>query len=196
MLRLLENANPQDIVNTLLELLVIHSQQQNQSQKTISLIVKCLGRVAANFAKDLRLEAVKTFILRSNDYLASVQYDTALEQLNLALREQNRERIRPEDSAANSIKGIITEVCTGIGSDIWEVYEKAMMESRFPDRYIASYLMSLNIRVPDRPRVRSQAKENEELKKINELLSKTKSYEAGIVQLRKYVEKHPEFSPI
>ncbi len=65
------------------------------------------------------------------------------------------------------------------------------MESRFPDRYIASYLNSLNIRVPERPRGRSQARENEELKKINELLSKTKSYEAGIVQLRRYVEKHP-----
>jgi hypothetical protein len=96
MLRLLENANPQDIVNTLLELLSIHTQQQHPSPKTISLIVKCLGRVSANFTKELlRLEAVKTFILRSNDYLAATQYDTALEQINLALREQNRERIRP-----------------------------------------------------------------------------------------------------
>lgn len=55
MLRLLENANQQDIVNTLLELLAIHTQQVHPSQKTISLIVKCLGRVAANFAKELRL---------------------------------------------------------------------------------------------------------------------------------------------
>lgn len=158
-MRLLENANPQDIVNTLLELLSIHTQQQHPSPKTISLIVKCLGRVSANFTKELlRLEAVKTFILRSNDYLASIQYDTALEQINLAQREQNRERIRPEDSAANSIKTIITEVCTAIGSDIWDVYEKAMMESRYPDRHIQSYLMSLNIRVPDKPRMKSQAK--------------------------------------
>lgn len=44
--------------------------------------------------------------------------------------------------------------------------------------------------------MRSQTKENEELKKINELLSKNKTYETGIVQLRKYVEKHPEFSPV
>jgi hypothetical protein len=86
MLRLLENANPQDIVNTLLELLVIHSQQQCSSPKTISLIVKCLGRVSSNFSKELRLEAVKIFILRANDYLASIQYDTALEQINIALR--------------------------------------------------------------------------------------------------------------
>jgi hypothetical protein len=71
-----------------------------------------------------------------------------------------------------------------------------MMESRFPDRYIASYLNALNVRMPERPRVRSQAKENEELKKINELLSKTRSYETGIAQLRKYVEKHPEFVPV
>lgn len=86
MLRLLENANQQDIVNTLLELLAIHTQQNHPSQKTISLIVKCLGRVASNFSKELRLDSVKTFILRANDYLAAIQYDTALEQLNIALR--------------------------------------------------------------------------------------------------------------
>jgi hypothetical protein len=72
MLRLLENANAQEIVNILIELLAIHSRVQHPSQKTISLIVKCLGRVSSGFCKDLRLEAVKTFLARSNEYLAGI----------------------------------------------------------------------------------------------------------------------------
>lgn len=192
MLRLLENVNPQEIVNILIELLTIHSRTATPSAKTISLIVKCLGRVASGFCKDMRLEAVKTFLIRANEYLTSIDYDTPLEQLNTS----QKDRVRPEDSAANSIKSIITEICNIINSDIWDVYEKAVMEARFTDRYISNYLNSLNVRVPERPRMKSQAKENEELKKINELLSKTKSYETGIAQLRKYVEKHPEFAPV
>jgi hypothetical protein len=54
MLRLLEFANSQDIVNVLLELLTLHSRAANPSTKTISLIVKCLGRVAPGFTKDLK----------------------------------------------------------------------------------------------------------------------------------------------
>lgn len=157
MLRLLENVNPQEIVNILIELLTIHSRAAVPSAKTISLIVKCLGRVASGFCKDMRLEAVKTFLIRANEYLTSIDYDTPLEQLNTS----QKDRVRPEDSAANSIKSIITEICNIINSDIWDVYEKAVMEARFTDRYISSYLNSLNVRVPERPRMKSQAKENE-----------------------------------
>lgn len=156
MLRLLENVNPQEIVNILIELLTIHSRTATPSAKTISLIVKCLGRVASGFCKDMRLEAVKTFLIRANEYLTSIDYDTPLEQLNTS----QKDRVRPEDSAANSIKSIITEICNIINSDIWDVYEKAVMEARFTDRYISNYLNSLNVRVPERPRMKSQAKEN------------------------------------
>jgi hypothetical protein len=54
MLRLLENANSQDIVNVLLELLTTQSRAPTPSAKTISLIVKCLGRVIVNYIRDLR----------------------------------------------------------------------------------------------------------------------------------------------
>ncbi len=196
MLRLLENANSQDIVNVLLELLTTQSRAATPSAKTISLIVKCLGRVIVNYIRDLRPDATKLFVLRANEYLATVGYDTALEELDIAQREQSGVRIRPDDSAANSIKTILVELCKAINSEIWEYYEKAMLESRFPDRYIASYINSLNIRQPEKPRNRSQQKENDELRKINELLSKTKSFDAGISQLKKYIAQHPEFSPL
>ena len=51
MLRILENACPQDAINILLRLLVYHSSQQYPSQKTTSLIIKCLSRVANNYAQ-------------------------------------------------------------------------------------------------------------------------------------------------
>ena len=59
MLRYLENANSQDIVNVLLELLSVHIRKDSPSAKTISLIVKCLGRVASHFCKDYRPEGTK-----------------------------------------------------------------------------------------------------------------------------------------
>lgn len=54
MLRILENAHPHETVNVLLELLTYHSRLVPSSPKTISLVVKCLGRVAKEFAKELR----------------------------------------------------------------------------------------------------------------------------------------------
>ena len=75
-------------------------------------------------------------------------------------------------------------------SEVWDLYEKAMLESRYPDKHIASFINSLNIRPVER-RSRSQIhRENDDLRKINELLSKNKSYEAGVGQLKKYLDKH------
>lgn len=54
MLRLLENANSQDIVNVLLELLTNQHKSQLSSPKLISLIVKCIGRVSSHFTREMR----------------------------------------------------------------------------------------------------------------------------------------------
>lgn len=95
MLRILENSNSQDVVNVLLELLTYYSRGTLHSPKTISLIVKCMGRVSKDFAKDLRPEAVKLFLLRSLQYLTCIDYDVYLEQLDLSEKERNKEKIRP-----------------------------------------------------------------------------------------------------
>jgi hypothetical protein len=72
MLRILEHANHQDIVNNLLEMLTIHSKVPQPSPKTISLIIKCLGRVSNSFCVGLRFESIKTFLIKANEYLASI----------------------------------------------------------------------------------------------------------------------------
>lgn len=38
--------------------------------------------------------------------------------------------------------------------------------------------------------------EDENIKKINELLSKSKTFDAGIVELRKYMTLNPNFIPV
>lgn len=125
------------------------------STKTVSLVVKCLGRVTSNFTKDLKAESARNFIREAVHFLSSNDYEMALEQLDLTQKEQARERIKPEDSAANAIKNVLIELGKHMHSEIWEVYEKAMMESRYPDKHVASFINSLNIRPVER-RSRSQ----------------------------------------
>ena len=78
MLRLLEFANAQDIVSVLLELLTVNSRAVYPSSKTISLIVKCLGRVAPSFTKDLKDQSAKKFLIRANEYFCAIDYEIPL----------------------------------------------------------------------------------------------------------------------
>lgn len=59
MLRILENACPQEIVNILLNILNKQLQSVQVSQKTISLVIKCLSRVAGNYAMDINPQRTK-----------------------------------------------------------------------------------------------------------------------------------------
>lgn len=59
MLRILENACPQEVINILMNLLNKQLQMPQASQKTISLVTKCLGRVAANYAMDINPQRTK-----------------------------------------------------------------------------------------------------------------------------------------
>lgn len=65
MLRILENACPQEIVNILLNLLNSQLQMHPVSQKTISLIIKCLSRVSTNYGLDINPQRTREFILKA-----------------------------------------------------------------------------------------------------------------------------------
>ena len=69
MLRILENACPQDTANILLRLLNLHNSVQNPSQKTIYLIIKCLTRVGPNYTNDLTDSKSEEFLTSFNEYL-------------------------------------------------------------------------------------------------------------------------------
>jgi len=116
MLRLLENANSQDIVNVLLELLTNQYKTQIPSPKLTSLIIKCLGRVSAHFTREMRPEATRLFLNRAINYLFTVQYETPLEMLDTQQKESTGQKVRLEDSVANSIKCILIELCKAINS--------------------------------------------------------------------------------
>jgi hypothetical protein len=79
MLRILENGNPQDVVNTLV---IIHNEFNKMPQKatkTLYLIVKCISRVAQSYAAELRLNGVVDFFLAINEYFAIDPPETSLE---------------------------------------------------------------------------------------------------------------------
>ena len=64
-----------------------------------------------------------------------------------------------------------------------------MSESEYTDDHISSYIKSLHIPYPEKNNV------SDDLKKINELLSKTKTFDAGIDRLKKYMDIDQDFNP-
>lgn len=69
-----------------------------------------------------------------------------------------------------------------------------MSQSRFRDNHIAQYFQFMGVVYPDN--IENLAQEDESLKKINDLLSKTKTFETGVFELRKYMSANPEFIPV
>ena len=100
------------------------------------------------------------FILKALQFLSAIDYDTNLDQIDA--EGGRRERMRSEDNTANSIKSILIEICKSIGSEVWEHYEKVIAEFQGNDKWIGNFISSLNVKIPERGRGRSQPnKENE-----------------------------------
>lgn len=91
-----------------------------------------------------------------------------------------------------SIKNTLEDICRIFKNGVWGIYDKAMSEARYPDNHIASFISSQGIPYPEKGR----PTQNEEMKKINELLSKNKTFDSGVEKLKKYVEMNPDFSPL
>ena len=69
-----------------------------------------------------------------------------------------------------------------------------MSQSKYCDNHVGAYLSYMGIPYPDNAE-QIAAPEDEELKKINELLSKAKTFDNGIAQLKIYIVKNPDFQP-
>lgn len=68
MLRILENACPQETVNILLRMLNFNANQPNISQKTVSLIIKCMSRVATSYSLDINEQRTQEFMSLTVEY--------------------------------------------------------------------------------------------------------------------------------
>lgn len=66
MLRILENGNPQEVVNTLIMINNEFNKQAEKSTKTIYLIMKCTSRVAQTYTSELKLDGVIDFFVAIN----------------------------------------------------------------------------------------------------------------------------------
>ena len=189
MLRILENACPQETVNILLRMLNHHASMQCISQKTISLIIKCLSRVANNYLIDVGEDRTKEFISLCVEYFHIINLQFGLEMFN----PPPEEKLKPEETIIKSLKNILTELAKHYGEEIWAHYEAAMQQSKYTDNHIYAYFNAIGVPYPESTETFQQ--EDEELKKINELLSKTKTFDRGIAELKKYQLSYPEFNP-
>ena len=79
-------------MNILLRMLNHHASMQYVSQKTTSLIIKCLSRVANNYSMDIGEDRTKEFMLLAVEYFHIINLHFGLEQFNPAPEE----KLKPE----------------------------------------------------------------------------------------------------
>lgn len=125
MLRILENAHPHHIIIILFDLLIKTLKRPTVSQKTVCLIVKCIGRVSNNYLAELEENNLVELILKFHQYCTELQG-----------------KLRPEDAGMKIIENMLTEVAKEVKENIWNSYEKAMSQSAIPDEFIARYLIT------------------------------------------------------
>ena len=68
-----------------------------------------------------------------------------------------------------------------------------MNQCKFNDNHLGAYFSFMGIPYPEN--ADNACPEDEELKKINELLSKTKTFDHGIAKLKLYMTSNPDFQP-
>lgn len=76
------------------------------------------------------------------------------------------------------MKQIVNDLIRNYNEEIWIHYENAMSQSRYTDNHISPHLQFMGVVYPEN--IENLAQEDENLKKINDLLSKTKTFETGI----------------
>ena len=63
---------------------MINTRAAIPSQKTINLIIKCIVRAAQNFTNELKVENIKDFFIKMNEYLELINFGLALEEFSLS----------------------------------------------------------------------------------------------------------------
>lgn len=121
MLRILENACPQEAVNVLLRLLNFYTSQQFPSQKTFSLIIKCLSRVSTSYSQEISDENTAEFFAVASQYFSANMPRVHLHEFN----PSPDERLKPEDNILKTIKAILNDLVKHYEADIWVHYESA-----------------------------------------------------------------------
>lgn len=72
-----------------------------------------------------------------------------------------------------------------------------MQQAKYQDSYIAPFIQTMKIRQQDKSDMGRKGRiDNDELKKISDLLSKHKTFDTGILHLKKYCQMNQDFSSI
>ena len=120
MLRMLENANLNEIYIILLDLLIKYRKKAGFNTKTMGLIIKCVLKLTKNFENSINELHVDVILLKCHEYLTSFNYDAV---------KQN------EDVGAKTFKTIVNELVKVLGEGIWDPY-MAVRDHSTPDQYI------------------------------------------------------------
>lgn len=68
MLRILENGHPHQVIMTLIDFLILSMKRPIMSQKTFSLVLKCIGRVVNSYVGELDEANLKELFLKIHQY--------------------------------------------------------------------------------------------------------------------------------
>ena len=123
MLRVLENADPNDMFGILFDLLIKHRRVNNYS-KILGLIIKCVLKLTKALEQLVSVIKPEKILLKSHFYLLEFGLDPSK---------------FGEDIGIKTIKTILNELAKIYREKIWEFYNNSVQLHPQPDNYIHRY---------------------------------------------------------
>lgn len=93
MLRILENGHPHQVIINLIDFLITCMKNRFTSQKTFSLVLKCMGRVVNSYVGELEEANLKELFLKIHQYCT--EFDG---------------RLKPDDQGLEIMRKLLTEI--------------------------------------------------------------------------------------
>jgi len=209
MLRILENADPNDMLCVLFDLLIKNRRRITNYSKILGLIIKCILKLTKALEQLVNVIQPEKILLKSHLYL--LEFGTDPSKLG-------------EDIGIKTIKTILNELVKLYKERIWEFYAKSVQTHPRQDNYIHKWIVvilrpfignnTISPRFPNQtsPRGRgfsagerppnmnntSMTDMNQDeipaIREIIERLKRSDNFEEGIKQLYDILQQYPEHS--
>jgi len=125
MLRVLENADPNDMFNALFDLLIQSRRKINNYTKILGLTIKCILKLTKALEQLHNIIRPEEILLKSHLYL--VEFGADPTKLG-------------EDIGIKTIKTILNELVKLYKERIWEFYAKSIQNHPQQDNYLHRFL--------------------------------------------------------
>ena len=158
--------------------------------------MKCVGRVANNYeGKNIENHGYAgDFIAESVNYLREIKLKSLINNQQLLNKS--------EETIVGTIKTILKSLCQEMKSQIWKQYnevrhkfEEDMGISEYLNQFVQqNQTHSTYSSLQPSYKTLTSTQTDEELRMINELLSKSKTFKEGIKKLKDYITKNRSFN--